>query len=128
VQRCRGFLSPTTGCYTSAFPVVEWKVVACGTAPTIRWVSRAAAGNSKDQSAWQRSLLRLPRQRPGCYAASFPRVEWKTAPAERAGLSNIARARSRQTLRRRRRRRQRLAAQTPTINAIEGSFVDVSRD
>src|SRR5882757_1870048 len=72
---------PTTGCYTSAFPVVEWKVVACGTAPNYPvGQPRQQPEIAKTQSAWQRSLLRLPRQRPGCYAASFPRVEWKTAP------------------------------------------------
>jgi hypothetical protein len=35
---------------------------------------------AKTREAWHKSLLRLPHPKPGCYKASFPRVEWKAVP------------------------------------------------
>ncbi|HTD53957.1 MAG TPA: VWD domain-containing protein, partial [Silvibacterium sp.] len=34
----------------------------------------------KAQDAWHQSLLRLPHPKPGCYKASYPRIEWIAAP------------------------------------------------
>jgi hypothetical protein len=32
---------------------------------------------AKTRSSWRQSLMRLPHPKTGCYASSFPRVEWK---------------------------------------------------
>jgi hypothetical protein len=35
---------------------------------------------AKRREEWRQAMLRLPHPKPGCYTASFPRVEWKAVP------------------------------------------------
>src|SRR5437868_7707766 len=119
---------PKTGCYTSAFPVIEWKTAPCGAPPTypIR-PAQGAAVRQPDLRAWRISLLRLPRRAPGCYTVAFPAVEWKTVacgpPPPYPILPRHGRARPFVVGNG---ANDRAAQPSGHISAVEGSFASIS--
>lgn len=119
---------PKTGCYTSAFPIVEWKPTPCGPAPSypVQSTRTQSAQLTPDVITWRRTILRLRAKKAGCYTASFPRTEWisvacaapppypiipRSGPGRRFVVGGNTD----------------YAAQTnPAISAVEGSFPSVS--
>jgi len=83
---------------------------------------------AKTRSAWRKSLLRLPHPETGCYASSFPRVEWKPVTCGTPPDYPIlpARGHAKHFVVGGGGSNDFAANPTGTISAVEGSFASVS--
>jgi VWD domain-containing protein len=81
---------------------------------------------AKTREAWRKSLLQLPQPKPGCYASSFPRVEWTPVACTSPPPYPMPPARGHHSPFQVGNGTDYAAQPTGTISSADGSFVSVS--